>query len=111
MHEASGEFDTRNQSYSETPTIQVLRLTYSATQVLIMVLQQSPPLIPHKNPWENAEKSRHLDTRSIQNVTYRRTQSYHGTHPHKAPSTQTHKQISALLHCPTKESSHQNPHG
>jgi len=111
MHEASGEFDTRNQSYSEMPTIQVLRLTYSAIQVPIMVLQQSPPLVPHENPQENAEKSHHLDTRSIQNVAYKRTQSYRGTHPHKALSTQTRKQILALLCCPPRESSHQNPHG
>ena len=73
MYEASGEFNTRNQPYSEMPTIQMLRLTYSTIWVLIMVLQQSPPLIPHENPGENAEKSCHLDTRSIQNVAYRRT--------------------------------------
>jgi len=52
-----------------------------------MVLQQSPPLIPHKNPGENAKKSCYLDTRSIQNIAYRRTRSYCGTHPYKAPPT------------------------
>jgi len=86
MHEASWEFDMRNQSNSETPTIQVLRLTYSTIWVPIMVLQQNPPLIPHENSWENAEKSHYLDTRSIQNIAYRRTQSYCRTHSHKAPS-------------------------
>ena len=30
MHEASWEFNMSNQSNSETPTIQVLHLTYSA---------------------------------------------------------------------------------
>ena len=38
MYEASWEFNTRNQSNSEMPTIQMLCLTYSATWVLIMVL-------------------------------------------------------------------------
>ena len=72
MYEASEEFNMRNQPYSEMPTIQVLCPTYNTIQVPIMVLQQSLPLIPHENPGENVEKSRHLDTRSIQNVTYRR---------------------------------------
>jgi len=35
-----------------------------------MVLQQSSPLIPFKDIGENAEKSRHLDSRRIQNITY-----------------------------------------
>ena len=111
MHEASGEFNMRNQSYSEMLTIQILCITHSVIQVPIIVLQQSLPLVPHENPWVNAEKSHHLNTRSIQNVAYRRTQSYCRTHHHKAPPTQARKQISALLCCPPRELSHQNPHG
>jgi len=110
IYEVSGEFNTRNQSYSETSTIQVLHLTYSTIWIPIIVLQQSPPLIPHENPGENAEKSYHLDTRSIQNVAFRRTRSYCGTHPYKTPSIKTRKQILALFHRPPRESSHQNPH-
>ena len=110
MYEVSGEFNMRNQSYSETPVIQMLHLTHSTIWVPIMVLQQSPPLVPHENPQENAEKSHYLNIRSIQNIAYRRAQSYRRTHPYKALPTQTHKQISASLCCPSRESSYQNPH-
>ena len=41
-----------------------------------MVLQQGSLIVSHENPEKNAEKDRHLDTGSFQNITYGRSQSY-----------------------------------
>ena len=49
-----------------------------------MVLQQSSLIVPHENPRKNAEKSRYLNTGSLQNITYGRSRSYCRSNPIKS---------------------------
>ena len=77
----------------------------------VMVLQQSFLIIPHENLGKNAEKSHYLDTGSLQNISFRGSQSYRRSNPHQISPPKTHKQISAMLYYASGESSHKNLHG
>ena len=48
----------------------MLHPSYSAIWFSTLVLQQSSSFVPHEDLEQNAKKSRHLNFRSIQNLTY-----------------------------------------
>ena len=75
----------RHQSSSETLTLPMLCSSYSPLRLSAMVLQQSPTVILHENPEQDAEKSRYLDLRSLQNFAIRGHQSYCWSYTNKIP--------------------------
>ena len=63
----------------------MLRSTNSSIWFPALVLQQGPNFVPHENPQQDAEKSRHLDLRGIQNFAFGRHRSHHWYHTYKIP--------------------------
>ena len=88
VYETPRKFIMRHQPSSETVTLQMLHPPYSSIWIPTMVLQQSPTFISYENPRQDAEKSSHLDLRSIQNLTFHGYQSHCQNHPNQIPPTE-----------------------
>ena len=76
VYEAFRKFIARHQPTSKMTSLQMLRSSNSPIQLPALVLQQGPDIISHENPQQDAKKSRYLDPRDFQNITFRRHRSH-----------------------------------